>query len=280
MQFERLAVGLRADRRQDPPPLRRQGAEDGGLRPVRRLAATREKGISLLLQDLLHVHRQAHHALQAQGARRPGLRLLHGHPRRRQGLRRVLAAGHRRGRRGLHPRPRQPHLPGGRQGHGHGASTRCRRAGRDRGRHGGAGHRRAPAGRRQGAGPEARHRLRRLRLHQRGPRQAAPGGDATPPASSWPAPARRRKTSRTRSPGERRRRQGDGPLQHGRAGARAGRRRGQRADLHRLHALQEGLPLRRHRGERDLRPRRQRLRHVAYVNPGVCRAAAPARPCA
>jgi len=36
------------------------------------------EGYLLLLQDLLHVHRQAHHALPPQGPRRPGLRLLHG----------------------------------------------------------------------------------------------------------------------------------------------------------------------------------------------------------
>ena len=47
------------------------------------------EGHAVLLQDLLHVHRQARHALQAQGARRPRRGLLHGHPRRRQGLRRV-----------------------------------------------------------------------------------------------------------------------------------------------------------------------------------------------
>ena len=83
-------LGLRPDRRQDPAPLRRQGAETGGLHPVRRHPGP-GKGDLLLLQGLLHVHRQAHHALPPQGPRRPGLRLLHGRPHPRQGVRRILA---------------------------------------------------------------------------------------------------------------------------------------------------------------------------------------------
>ena len=57
-------LGLRPDRRQDPAPLRRQGAEADRLPPVHRLARPGQ-GDRLLLQDLLHVRRQAHHALPA-----------------------------------------------------------------------------------------------------------------------------------------------------------------------------------------------------------------------
>ena len=93
-----------------------------------------------------------------------------------------------------------------------------------------------------------------VRLHQRGPPQAAPGGDQ-----------HRRRLPGRRLPGA------EGHPGHGRqasaagakvlglfssrrAGARADRGRRQRADLRRLLALRAGLPLRRHRGERDLRP--------------------------
>ncbi len=98
------------------------------------------EGHPLLLADLLHVQRQARDALQAQGARRPGVRLLHGHPRRRQGLRRVRQPRDRGGARALHPRPRQPDLPGRRQAQGLRLRHADRPAGRDRRRHGRAGH--------------------------------------------------------------------------------------------------------------------------------------------
>ena len=59
--------GLGADQRRDSTAVRRQSAEDGGVHQLRRLARQRQ-GHLLLLENLLHVHRQAHHALQAQGA--------------------------------------------------------------------------------------------------------------------------------------------------------------------------------------------------------------------
>ena len=59
-----------------------------------------------------------------------------------------------------------------------------------------------------------------------------------------------------------------GALQLGRAGARAGRGGRQRADLHRLHALRAGVPLRRHRAARDLHGRRPRLRPHRLRQPG------------
>ncbi len=89
-------LGLRTDRRRDPQALRREGAQDRGLRPLRGLPRSRE-GHEVLQQDLLHVQRQARHALQAQGPRRARRGLLHGHPRGRQGLRRVQPASDRGG---------------------------------------------------------------------------------------------------------------------------------------------------------------------------------------
>ncbi len=62
----------------------------------------------------------AKHALllQAQGAGVARLRLLHGHPRRRQGLRGVRPARHGGGAGDVHPRPGQPGHRGGRQAEG------------------------------------------------------------------------------------------------------------------------------------------------------------------
>ena len=176
LQFERLASASGPTGGRHPQAVRRQGAQDGGLRPLRRLPRPRE-GHVVLQQDLLHVQRQARDALQAQGARRPRRGLLHGHPRRRQGLRRVQPAGHRGGRRRVHPRPRQPHLPRRRRREGVGLRHAERRAGRHRRRHGRAGHGHAPAGRHPRAGAEAQREHRRARLHQRGAPQAAPRRD-------------------------------------------------------------------------------------------------------
>ena len=88
LQFERLASASGPTAGAIQQAVGRQGAQDGRLRPLRRLPRPRQ-GHGLLQQDLLHVQRQARHALQAQGARRARGRLLHGHPRQRQGLRRV-----------------------------------------------------------------------------------------------------------------------------------------------------------------------------------------------
>ncbi len=60
-------LGLGADQRRSPAALGRRGAQERGVHRLRGLARQRQ-GPALLLQDLLHVHRQAHHALQAQGA--------------------------------------------------------------------------------------------------------------------------------------------------------------------------------------------------------------------
>ena len=59
-----------------------------------------------------------------------------------------------------------------------------------------------------------------------------------------------------------------GPVQLGRARARARRRGGQRADLHRLHALRAGVPLWGHRAARDLHGRRPGLRPHRLRQPG------------
>ena len=120
----------------------------------------------------------------------------------------------------------------------------------------------------QRAGPEAQRERRRARLHQRGAPQAAPRGDQ-----------HRRRLRRRRLPGaarhprrgrhgERDRRQGARALQRRRAGARAGRRGRERADLHRLHALRAGVPLRRHRAARDLHGGRPGVRPHRLREPG------------
>jgi len=80
LQFERIASASGPTSGEMLRPSDGHRAQDRRLRQVRRLARPR-KGHRLLLQDLLHVHGQAHHALQAQGARRPRGGLLHGHPR-------------------------------------------------------------------------------------------------------------------------------------------------------------------------------------------------------
>ena len=67
LQFERLVSASGPHRRRNPPALRRPDAQDGGVHQLRRLARQRQ-GPLLLLEDLLHGQRQAHHALQAQGA--------------------------------------------------------------------------------------------------------------------------------------------------------------------------------------------------------------------
>ena len=69
-----------------------------------------------------------------------GLRLLHRHPRHRQGLRGVHQAGPDRVRRQVRARPRLQALRGERQGHGARHRHPAGRAGGDRRRPGGAGH--------------------------------------------------------------------------------------------------------------------------------------------
>ena len=133
LQFERLASASGPDPGRDQAALRRQGAGDGRLRRLRRLARPGQ-GHRLLLEDLLHVHGQARHALQAQGARRQGLRLLHGHPRRRQDVRGVRAPGDRGGRRAVHPRPRLARSTSATASSSSRAPTRCSAAGRSRSR--------------------------------------------------------------------------------------------------------------------------------------------------
>ena len=127
---------------------------------------------------------------------RQAVRLLHGHPRRRQDVRGVRPPGDRRGRRQLRPRASQPRVRGrrqaDRQGRRHAAG---RHAAGDRGGHGGAGDRDGRQPRRRGTRPEAARRAttrtsssaRRIRSCGRSRR--------TRRACSWPARARRRRTS-------------------------------------------------------------------------------------
>ena len=110
LQFERLVSASGPTGGEIRRPSDGADAQDGRVHQLRRLARQRQ-GHLLLLEDLLHVHRQAHDALQAQGARRPGPRLLHGHPRGRQELRRVRPPGDRAGRRPVPSRPRLARSP-------------------------------------------------------------------------------------------------------------------------------------------------------------------------
>ena len=230
------------------------------------------KGMSYCSQDLLHVHRQAHHALQAQGARRPGARLLHGHPRRRQGLRRVRPPGHRGGRRRVHPRPRQPHLPRRRQGHGLGLRHARRRAGRDRRRPGRAGHGHAAAAGRRASWRRSSTSATTSTASSTRRTPSCGRSRPTPPASSWPAPARRRGHPRVGGAGQRRRRQGAGPVQRRRARARADRGASStRTTLHRLlRAASASAPTAPSSSARSAPWRARSAAHVARVNPGVC----------
>ena len=106
-----------------------------------------------------------------------GPRLLHGHPRRRQELRRVRPPGDRAGRGPVPPRPRVEDHRGERQADRPRRRHAGRRAADDRGRPGRAGRGHAPGRRRRGTGPEAQRRLRRVRLPLRIAPQAAAGGD-------------------------------------------------------------------------------------------------------
>ena len=60
LEFERMLVGHRADRRPYPAPLRRGRAGENRLDPVRRVAGCRPRP-ALLLLGLLHVRHQAGH---------------------------------------------------------------------------------------------------------------------------------------------------------------------------------------------------------------------------
>ena len=62
LQFEPPGVGIGTHCRRNPPPFRRPAAADRGVPPVCRLARSGQ-GALLLQQDLLHVYRQARHAL-------------------------------------------------------------------------------------------------------------------------------------------------------------------------------------------------------------------------
>ena len=81
-----------------------------------------------------------------------------------------------------------------------GYDTLSRRAGRDRRRHGRAGHGHPPAARHPGAGAEARASATTSTASSTRRTPSCARSRPTPPASSWPAPARRRATSPTASP--------------------------------------------------------------------------------
>ena len=111
LAFERLLAASGPTAGQVRAALGRDDAKKRRLHPVRRLARPPARPV-LLLEGLLHDHGQACADVQAQGAGRPGLCVLHGCARRRQGLRGVCAAGDGRGRGALSDGARVTALPG------------------------------------------------------------------------------------------------------------------------------------------------------------------------
>jgi ferredoxin len=141
-------LGVGPHRRRHQAPVRWQDAGEHRLHRLRRQPRSIE-GRALLLEDLLHVHRQARDALPAQSARRESHHLLHGHPRRREELRRIRSPRGRGRWCEVRARPRVARVRGqratGSEGRRHPAR---RRAGRDPRRHGCSRHCRASARRR------------------------------------------------------------------------------------------------------------------------------------
>ena len=211
LQFERILLGLGPDGGGDPAAVRRQGAQGGRLRPVHRLARHGES-LRLLLEDLLHVHGQARHALPAIASPTARPRLLHRRPDGRQGLRRVLPADRRGGQGPLHPGQGLQDLQGGRQAHRLGRGHPDRQEGRDRGRHGRPGHGHGQGRRRPG--PRSRSSRSRPTSTASWPRPIPSCGRsrASTPGSTWPAAPTAPRTSPRRSPRPRPRRPRSGDL--------------------------------------------------------------------
>ena len=183
-----------------------------------------------------------------------------------------VAAGHRRRRRRVHPRARQPHLPRRRHDQGLGLRHARRRAGRDRRRHGRAGHRHPPAARHRASWPRSSPSATTSTASSTRRTPSCARSRPTPPASSWPAPARRRATSPTRWPWPAPR-----PPRCSACSAPTSSSASRRSrvvneqHLHRLLQLRARLPLRRHRAAATSATVEGHVcGHVAYVNPGVC----------
>ena len=64
LQFERLISASGPTNGETETAVGREDSAEGGFHFLRGIARQRQ-GAALLLQDLLHVHRQAHHAVQA-----------------------------------------------------------------------------------------------------------------------------------------------------------------------------------------------------------------------
>ena len=182
----------RPHRRPDPEALRRQGAPDGGVRAMRRLAGREPP--SLLLRRLLLRFHQTRGVHTSAVSRNGNYHLLHRHPHSGQAGR-VLRA--RAARRRHSPDQRQGR-PGGRESrHGRPAGDRRRRARRPEEhaafRVGGAGHGHRPADGRASGGAPAR-RIRVSRTRTTGPegstRRAASAGRAKFPRPCRMPPAR------------------------------------------------------------------------------------------
>ncbi len=202
------------------------------------------KGISYCSKICCMVQREAHDALQAQGARRCGARVLHGHSRRRQELRRVRAPRDRTGRRPVPSRASFADHRGGRPAD----RARRRYAGRcaadDRGRHGRAGFRHGPGRRCRNGWPRSSMSDTTSSASCRNRIPSCGRWRPMPRGSSCAVPAKVRKTfpeSVAQAIGGGR--QGAGDVRPGPAHAGAGSRPCERSHLRRLPRLPAGLPL-------------------------------------
>ncbi len=274
-------LGLRAHRRRDPPAFRRQSA-------ARRVvfiscvgSRDNAKGLSYCskiccMYNAKHTMLYKHKVHDGRGPR-----LLHGHPRRRQELRRVRPPGDRAGRGPLPSRPRVEDHRGRRPTDRPRRRYAGRRAADDRGRPGRAGRGDVPVRRRRGAGPEAQRRLRRKRLPLRIAPQAAAGRNQRGGRLRLRRLPGAQGHSRVGRPGHGRGGQGAGDVQPPATVPRAGNRPGQRNELCGLLRLRPGVSLRRHRAGRDPRPQgATRQAHGPGQSRACAWAAAPAWPCA
>ena len=112
LQYERMMSASGPHWRSHPSSFRRHGAQKHRVHPVRGLPRLLHRP-PVLLRLLLHVHGQAGHHDQGSSARFRSLRVLHGHPRSGQDVRRIHPSRSGRVRRAVHPRPRVRHSADG-----------------------------------------------------------------------------------------------------------------------------------------------------------------------
>ena len=272
-------LGLRADRRQDPAPLRRQGAEDGSSSCSASARATRPRASSTARRSAACTSpsTRCSTSTRCTTARRPSSTWTSA-PAARATTSSCGAPSRRTARATCAAASRASYRDGD-VIKVHGVRHALRRAGGDRRRHGGAGHRDAAAAGDRGAGAEALGLLRPARLLQRGAPQAAPGGDEhrrrlrgrrLPGAARHP---------RLGGHGQRHGRQGPRAVQQGRAGARADRGAGRRRRSAPAASTASGsAPTAPSSARRSATARATSSRSWPRSTRASARAAAPARP--